>query len=60
MVLILANTLTGNLKSGIKYLITEKDLNDFPSQSVDMNSKDHSLLPFKFNLDMTKVKQLQQ
>ena len=45
---------------GIKYLVNEKDLDDLPSQSVDAHSKDHNPSPFKFNLDMTNVKQLQQ
>ena len=45
---------------GIKYLVNKKDLDDLPSQSVDACSKDPHPSPFKCNLDMTKVKQLQQ
>ena len=45
---------------GIKYLIDEKDLDDPPSQIVDAHSKDPNPSPFKCNLDMTKVQQLQQ
>ena len=45
---------------GIKYLVNEKDLDDLPSQSIDVHSKDHDPSSFKCNIDMTKVKQLQQ
>ena len=44
---------------GIENLVNEKDLVDFPSQSVDAHSKDPNPSSFKCNLDMTKMKQLQ-
>ena len=45
---------------GIKYLIDEKELDDLPSQSTDTHSRDPNPSSFKCNLDITKVKQLQQ
>ena len=45
---------------GIKYLLNEKDLDDFPSQSVDAHFKDPNASTFKHKIDMLKVKHLQK
>ena len=42
---------------GIKYLIDEKELDDFSLQSTDTHSRDTNPSFFKCSLDMTKVKQ---
>ena len=42
----------------VKYQLDKKDLDDLSSQDTSTHFEDH--IPFKCNLDLTKVKQLQQ